>query len=176
MIRRPPRSTLFPYTTLFRSACAGRRRALLPGPRPLPAPRPRRGAARRGRTRDGGRARPPPPLPAHARPRALPREARGLLLAGRPRLRRPRRRRGGGARGERARGAGRGPFALRLRAAALGDPGGARRGPGGGDERGVVRPRALREPRHDAHGLRDRRRARRPLVARATRAPAPAAP
>src|SRR2546426_5168854 len=23
MIRRPPRSTLFPYTTLFRSACAG---------------------------------------------------------------------------------------------------------------------------------------------------------
>src|SRR5690554_7692860 len=25
MIRRPPRSTLFPYTTLFRSLCAGRR-------------------------------------------------------------------------------------------------------------------------------------------------------
>src|SRR3712207_7670461 len=25
MIRRPPRSTLFPYTTLFRSAAAGRR-------------------------------------------------------------------------------------------------------------------------------------------------------
>src|SRR5437899_10573603 len=24
MIRRPPRSTLFPYTTLFRSSCAGR--------------------------------------------------------------------------------------------------------------------------------------------------------
>src|SRR5260370_27575602 len=24
MIRRPPRSTLFPYTTLFRSACTGR--------------------------------------------------------------------------------------------------------------------------------------------------------
>src|SRR5258708_9940230 len=24
MIRRPPRSTLFPYTTLFRSGCAGR--------------------------------------------------------------------------------------------------------------------------------------------------------
>src|SRR5258708_26466576 len=35
MIRRPPRSTLFPYTTLFRSRPAGgrRRRALgLPGP------------------------------------------------------------------------------------------------------------------------------------------------
>src|SRR2546427_7574180 len=28
MIRRPPRSTLFPYTTLFRSAGAARRRAL----------------------------------------------------------------------------------------------------------------------------------------------------
>src|SRR3712207_7725123 len=27
MIRRPPRSTLFPYTTLFRSREAGRRRA-----------------------------------------------------------------------------------------------------------------------------------------------------
>src|SRR2546430_6735731 len=25
MIRRPPRSTLFPYTTLFRSSCGGRR-------------------------------------------------------------------------------------------------------------------------------------------------------
>src|SRR3712207_9028978 len=24
MIRRPPRSTLFPYTTLFRSSCVGR--------------------------------------------------------------------------------------------------------------------------------------------------------
>src|SRR6476620_6234596 len=31
MIRRPPRSTLFPYTTLFRSAaCARRQRALDP--------------------------------------------------------------------------------------------------------------------------------------------------
>src|SRR2546430_13275012 len=30
MIRRPPRSTLFPYTTLFRSGVAGRR--LLDGP------------------------------------------------------------------------------------------------------------------------------------------------
>src|SRR2546427_13012659 len=27
MIRRPPRSTLFPYTTLFRSGCAGEARA-----------------------------------------------------------------------------------------------------------------------------------------------------
>src|SRR5205809_3941680 len=27
MIRRPPRSTLFPYTTLFRSRCAGQGRS-----------------------------------------------------------------------------------------------------------------------------------------------------
>src|SRR5438105_13900205 len=31
MIRRPPRSTLFPYTTLFRSRSLHRRRRLLPG-------------------------------------------------------------------------------------------------------------------------------------------------
>src|SRR5437868_8059385 len=31
MIRRPPRSTLFPYTTLFRSRQRGRGRALLLG-------------------------------------------------------------------------------------------------------------------------------------------------
>src|SRR5438477_7848858 len=30
MIRRPPRSTLFPYTTLFRSVCRRRRRPLRP--------------------------------------------------------------------------------------------------------------------------------------------------
>src|SRR5690348_17670680 len=35
MIRRPPRSTLFPYTTLFRSQ---RRHHLLPRLRPTPAP------------------------------------------------------------------------------------------------------------------------------------------
>src|ERR1017187_5440185 len=29
MIRRPPRSTLFPYTTLFRSGCYGGARGLL---------------------------------------------------------------------------------------------------------------------------------------------------
>src|SRR2546428_6803308 len=33
MIRRPPRSTLFPYTTLFRSECAARRRRVGPGDR-----------------------------------------------------------------------------------------------------------------------------------------------
>src|SRR3989337_3203510 len=32
MIRRPPRSTLFPYTTLFRSPTSGRRRCPRPSP------------------------------------------------------------------------------------------------------------------------------------------------
>src|SRR3712207_7243493 len=56
MIRRPPRSTLFPYTTLFRSRRAGRgvrhgrlaattSRSRLPGPRPGDD----RGAGDRGR-------------------------------------------------------------------------------------------------------------------------------
>src|SRR2546430_16606189 len=39
MIRRPPRSTLFPYTTLFRSFVVLRNpRALHDAPRPLPHP------------------------------------------------------------------------------------------------------------------------------------------
>src|SRR5207253_8315205 len=40
MIRRPPRSTLFPYTTLFRSPRAGApsARASKPGPSPHGAP------------------------------------------------------------------------------------------------------------------------------------------
>src|SRR5690349_24184665 len=41
MIRRPPRSTLFPYTTLFRSRRRGRDQALRL-PRPLPGPGRRR--------------------------------------------------------------------------------------------------------------------------------------
>src|SRR5438132_9232757 len=52
MIRRPPRSTLFPYTTLFRSR-AGRGRRI--GRPPLPA------ARRRGRRRH-------PPGPADEHP------------------------------------------------------------------------------------------------------------
>src|SRR3712207_8709350 len=41
MIRRPPRSTLFPYTTLFRSGGAGAHRAAGHGgdPRPRAGPR-----------------------------------------------------------------------------------------------------------------------------------------
>src|SRR2546430_5296441 len=39
MIRRPPRSTLFPYTTLFRSLPPGSPRRCAPPPRPtFPAP------------------------------------------------------------------------------------------------------------------------------------------
>src|SRR2546425_9652051 len=65
MIRRPPRSTLFPYTTLFRSRADPRRRLRLPG---------RLGARLRAdRARPGGRApvRPGrrPALPARLRNR-----------------------------------------------------------------------------------------------------------
>src|SRR2546430_13479800 len=34
MIRRPPRSTLFPYTTLFRSVCCARQETPAPPPPP----------------------------------------------------------------------------------------------------------------------------------------------
>src|SRR2546429_4609999 len=35
MIRRPPRPTLFPYTTLFRSACPGPRESMIPSSSPV---------------------------------------------------------------------------------------------------------------------------------------------
>src|SRR2546426_3923880 len=71
MIRRPPRSTLFPYTTLFRSLRARGRRASWKDDR--------RGAAARERTRRGdsrggprrprrrGRGPPAPSLPGRTR-------------------------------------------------------------------------------------------------------------
>src|SRR3712207_8515670 len=74
MIRRPPRSTLFPYTTLFRSAGASAVSALAP----LAALRraPPRLASAAGRRRD----RAAPPRPRHE-PRPLP--ARAPAAAGR---------------------------------------------------------------------------------------------
>src|SRR2546427_7881143 len=60
MIRRPPRSTLFPYTTLFRSVLARRRHQdaethhLGEGRDGAPIPRPR--TAGRRRAREGGRS------------------------------------------------------------------------------------------------------------------------
>src|SRR2546425_12533343 len=73
MIRRPPRSTLFPYTTLFRSLIV---------PRPTCAPAARRAAARRNLTAPRARrsdpgARPPvlpapPPTGILARPAPAP--------------------------------------------------------------------------------------------------------
>src|SRR6266403_5578969 len=52
MIRRPPRSTLFPYTTLFRSVPAPRasRRSSSCASTPMPSPRPPR-SRRSGRRR-----------------------------------------------------------------------------------------------------------------------------
>src|SRR2546422_4983003 len=57
MIRRPPRSTLFPYTTLFRSLpSVGRHYAIRRASRALPRARsPRDGALPRARPRDGER-------------------------------------------------------------------------------------------------------------------------
>src|SRR3989454_8011104 len=62
MIRRPPRSTLFPYTTLFRSRRTQRRRGRAPAarrarppPEPQPAHRARRSAGRDPRDRKSTR-------------------------------------------------------------------------------------------------------------------------
>src|SRR2546426_9273651 len=52
MIRRPPRSTLFPYTTLFRSRRRGRREP--------PSPSGRQGGDRGGRSRADDPRRPQP--------------------------------------------------------------------------------------------------------------------
>src|SRR3712207_8962770 len=60
MIRRPPRSTLFPYTTLFRSTCAARSCGVTGQP-VAPAPPPLR--------RPLARAPAPPREPAPRRPR-----------------------------------------------------------------------------------------------------------
>src|SRR5438270_8645977 len=53
MYRRPPRSTLFPYTTLFRSTRGGRAR---PAGAPSPRPRPGRTAPTPCRGRGEGRS------------------------------------------------------------------------------------------------------------------------
>src|SRR3712207_7907801 len=49
MIRRPPRSTLFPYTTLFRSGRAAHRLSADAAQQPRALGRPERGQGRRGR-------------------------------------------------------------------------------------------------------------------------------
>src|SRR5258708_23327948 len=58
MIRRPPRSTLFPYTTLFRS----RRVLAAPGVRPVPDPRHRADPQRGRLVGSGGFLRAPEDL------------------------------------------------------------------------------------------------------------------
>src|SRR3712207_7550810 len=65
MIRRPPRSTLFPYTTLFRSAVEGRRQGLQPLHPLVDAGLPRRRAGGRG-VAGAARGR-PSPLPGRVR-------------------------------------------------------------------------------------------------------------
>src|SRR5437588_7940727 len=67
MIRRPPRSTLFPYTTLFRSSGAGRQD---PGDdRPAPE------------GREGDLCRPARAAPVQTREAALLREGEQLLVS-----------------------------------------------------------------------------------------------
>src|SRR6266571_4302069 len=58
MIRRPPRSTLFPYTTLFRSPRCTRGPRAGRTPPPGPASPARSGGRRRERRAAGGRTRP----------------------------------------------------------------------------------------------------------------------
>src|SRR2546422_11742695 len=89
MIRRPPRSTLFPYTTLFRSGGAGREdRQVRSQSRPRAGwlvqatRRPRRGPVRRqggvaARARRESGAHPP----RHVLPGARARRVQGELLA-----------------------------------------------------------------------------------------------
>src|SRR2546426_8500099 len=75
MIRRPPRSTLFPYTTLFRSHLRVRSRpvGLLEPGRPVALPL----LAHRSRPRDGERARMGRGVRNHVRaPRAVVGELR----------------------------------------------------------------------------------------------------
>src|SRR6266568_5587056 len=76
MIRRPPRSTLFPYTTLFRSQTAARRR-----PRRGTASGRLRSAERRPRTRSRPTASPRPLLPWPPSWSPAPRMARPALRA-----------------------------------------------------------------------------------------------
>src|SRR2546429_7214736 len=64
MIRRPPRSTLFPYTTLFRSRAGHRAPTTWAG---CPAPRP---PAAPARARGAGRNPGPRPTPHTAPPRS----------------------------------------------------------------------------------------------------------
>src|SRR3712207_7744094 len=74
MIRRPPRSTLFPYTTLFRSRRNGR------GPEGVPAPRlPSSARASRVRLEEGGRAHGPGQL-THAALGAVARDRKSTRL------------------------------------------------------------------------------------------------
>src|SRR3712207_8436554 len=59
MIRRPPRSTLFPYTTLFRSPHLGRERGSSRRPGPVPRDEPEAAQARRVRLGVQGPHEPP---------------------------------------------------------------------------------------------------------------------
>src|SRR5260370_42700067 len=67
MIRRPPRSTLFPYTTLFRSLAPRPRRPRPDPPIPQRLPQRRRHPLPRRRILPPQGRRPRPPRPLHRR-------------------------------------------------------------------------------------------------------------
>src|SRR2546430_17243911 len=89
MIRRPPRSTLFPYTTLFRHAVRRRRRAatsvatLRPPARRHRAARALGAAATRGRDRHLERQGERDPEAASVPPHVPQDDPRSVLRAGR---------------------------------------------------------------------------------------------
>src|SRR6266496_3779600 len=151
MIRRPPRSTLFPYTTLFRSARPQhtRRRPRRPGRRVAPGPADGAGRRRAERHR-AGRARAPAAdrrVAGHRRPGPV-RAARASAPAGRPLPRGRRHRRPQPQRVVRAGRAG---------VAGLRHPGGGR---GGGRPADRGRRRGVRtaRPRPESGRLRGRDR------------------
>src|SRR3712207_8974835 len=80
MIRRPPRSTLFPYTTLFRSRDRWRRRLAAVGRRVLRPLRRPAGAAVRGGDRRPRRAQPGPRLPARSEEHTSELQSRQYLV------------------------------------------------------------------------------------------------
>src|ERR1035438_7437720 len=86
MIRRPRSSTLFPYTTLFRSSTTAGRAAAGAEPRPVPPPPPR-GSLRRGAyavpTAKTGCATPARSTSGGRRALRGWRRGRGILRAGR---------------------------------------------------------------------------------------------
>src|SRR3712207_7055972 len=79
MIRRPPRSTLFPYTTLFRSEAEGDQR-LIPRVRQGPGPQRQREDQQRGERLEDVDAAPPPARPGRSEEHTSELQSRQYLV------------------------------------------------------------------------------------------------